>query len=308
MRPCGEKLAPLIYCSVGEEASDNARVWRVYQDRMNAMDEDTISAWNDSINFLLVFVRANRHILTMSHLLTGRFVFRGPHRIRHRKVRKNLQHIFFANARFSSKQLERDPSETAAELLVVLVSHFNGSGIPPRSELSLDRFVAPASARVTNAFWFLSLSLALVVSMLAILAKQWITMFSSRMRAPAANFRRWAHRHRVFRDGIDRWHINAFVSSLSVALHGAVLMFMAGLIVHLFIRDIIIFGLVLGITVLAAVFYVAATLAPLFDGTCPTATPLLVHCRLVYFAVRRAICCLCSSSSRFRSWESVSAP
>jgi len=186
---------------------------------------------------------------------------------------------------FSSKQLERDPSETAAELLVVLVSHFNGSGIPSRSELSLDHFAAPVGARLTNAFWFLSLSLALVVSMLAILAKQWITMFSSRMRAPVANFRRWAHRHRVFRDGIDRWHINAFVSSLSVALHGAVFMFMLGLNVQLYSRDLFIFGLVLGVTVLAASFYVAATVAPLFDGTCPTATPLLIHGRLVCYTL-----------------------
>jgi len=238
---------------------------------------------------------AKPHILIMPDFLTGRFVFCGSHRIRHRDVCEGSWHISFANACFSSKQLERDPSETATELLVVLVSHFNGSGIPPRSKLSLDRFAAPASARVTNAFWYLSLSLALVVSMLAILAKQWITMFSSRMRAPAANFRQWAHRHRVFRDGIDRWHINAFVSSLSVALHGAVLMFMAGLIVHLFTRDLIIFGLVLGITVLAAVFYVAATVAPLFDGTCPTATPLLIHGRLVYLAAIRVIRCLSES-------------
>ena len=198
-----------------------------------------------------------------------------------------------ADVQFSSKQLERDPSETAAELLVVLVSHFNGSGIPSRSELSLDHFATRASARVTNAFWFLSLSLALVVSMLAILAKQWITMFSSRMRAPVANFRRWAHRHRVFRDGIDRWHINAFVSSLSVALHGAVLMFLVGLNVHLFTRDLIIFGLVFGVTVLAIAFYVAAAVAPLFDGTCPTATPLLVHSRVAFLVILRMARRLC---------------
>ena len=191
--------------------------------------------------------------------------------------------------RFSSKQLERDPSETTAQLLVGLVSHFNGTGIPSRSELSLDPFVVSASARVTNALWLLSLSLALVVSMLAILAKQWITTFSSRMRAPVASLRRWAHRHRMFRDGLDRWQVNAFVSGLSVALHGAVLMFMAGLNVHLFTRDLIIFSLVLAVTVLAVLFYLAATVAPLFDGTCPTATPLLIHVRLVWFVVLGAI-------------------
>lgn len=199
---------------------------------------------------------------------------------------------------FSSKQLKRDPSETAAELLVVLVSHFNGSDIPSRSELPLGHFIAPPSARVTNAFWFLSLSVALVVSMLAILAKQWITMFSSRMRAPVANFRRWAHVHHVFRDGIDRWHVNAFVSSLSVALHGSVILFLIGLITHLFSRDLIIFGLVLGVTVLATVFYVAATVAPLFDGTCPTATPLLIHGRLACLALLQILRRLFGALSR----------
>jgi len=263
------------------------------------MDEDTISAWNDSINFLLVFVRGQpTYPPTVSDFVHRPVCFLrfSPHSSS--RGTRRFWHIFFANSRFSSKQLERDPSETAAELLVVLVSHFNGSSIPSRSELSLDRFAAPASARITNAFWFLSLSLALVVSMMAILAKQWITMFSSRMRAPAASFRWWAHRHRVFRDGIDRWHINAFVSSLSVALHGAVIMFMAGLIVHLFARDLIIFGLVLGITVLVVVFYIWTTVAPLYDGTCPTATPLLIHGHQVYLTVLRAIGCLPAAPSQ----------
>ena len=127
--------------------------------------------------------------------------------------------------------------------------------------------------------------------MLSILAKQWITMFSSRMRAPVASARRWAHRHRAFRDGFDRWHVNAFISSLSAALHGTVLLFLTGLIVHLFSRDIVIFGLVLGVTFLAVVFYAASTVAPLYDGTCPTATPLLIHGRLAYFGILRGLTC-----------------
>jgi len=46
------------YCPrFGAEAGDNGRVWRVYQDRANDMDADTILGWNDTINFLLVFVR-----------------------------------------------------------------------------------------------------------------------------------------------------------------------------------------------------------------------------------------------------------
>jgi len=47
----------ILFCPrPGSEATDNARVWRVYRDRVNDMDADTISGWNDTINFLLVFV------------------------------------------------------------------------------------------------------------------------------------------------------------------------------------------------------------------------------------------------------------
>jgi len=44
------------YISVGNELGGNARLFRVYQDRMNEMDNDTIAGWTDTINFLLVFV------------------------------------------------------------------------------------------------------------------------------------------------------------------------------------------------------------------------------------------------------------
>jgi len=189
---------------------------------------------------------------------------------------------------FSSKQLERDPAETTANLLVALVSHFNGSGIPTRTILAPDHFAAPTSARATNALWFLALALALIVSLLAILAKQWINMFTSRMRSPVSDLRQWAHRHRAFRDGIDRWHLNAFITSISAVLHSAVVLFLIGLLVHLFARDIVIFGIVAGVTSMVVGFYLAATLAPLYDATCPTATPLLIYGRRMSRAVLHA--------------------
>jgi len=188
----------------------------------------------------------------------------------------------------SSKQLERDPAETTANLLDALVSHFNGSGIPTRTILAPDHFAAPTSARATNALWFLALALALIVSLLAILAKQWINMFTSRMRSPVSDLRQWAHRHRAFRDGIDRWHLNAFITSISAVLHSAVVLFLIGLLVHLFTRDIVIFGIVAGVTSMVVGFYLAATLAPLFDATCPTATPLLIYGRRMFRAVLHA--------------------
>jgi len=145
------------------------------------------------------------------------------------------------------------------------------------SSVDPNHFVAPALARVTTALWFFSLALALIVSMLAILAKQWITMFSTRMRAPVSDLRRWAHRHHVFRKGLDSWHLNFFVSILSVAIHASVLLFLVGLNVYLFDLDSASFVPVVALTAVGLVFYLSATFAPLIWGTCPTLTSILVN-------------------------------
>ena len=115
--------------------------------------------------------------------------------------------------------------------------------------------------------------------MLAILSKQWIGMFVSRMRMPVPDLRYWAHRHRAYRDGLDRWKLTAFVSSLSVVLHLSLLLFLIGLIIYSYELDLVVFILVTSLSGLALIIYIATTLAPLLDGTCPTATPLLLHGR-----------------------------
>ena len=43
-------------CSFGEEASDNARVWKLYRDRVSGRDDDQIESWNKTIDILLIFV------------------------------------------------------------------------------------------------------------------------------------------------------------------------------------------------------------------------------------------------------------
>ena len=142
-------------------------------------------------------------------------------------------------------------------------------------------FRPQATHRAINALWFTSLTLALVVSILAILTKQWMGMFISRMRMPIRDFRRWAHRHRTYRESIDRWHINTFVSCLSVALHISLLLFLLGLIFYTYGLDLASFAAVSGLSTLAVLFYTATTLAPLFDETCPTVTPLFDYFRVV---------------------------
>ena len=171
----------------------------------------------------------------------------------------------------------------------MLVAHASGLNISSQDVKRLDpaQFQPELTTRVTNALWFPSLVLALLVSMLSILAKQWIVMFSSRMRSPVSHMRSWVHRHRFFRDGIDRWHLDAFVSSLSVALHLAVVLFLVGLNVRLYGLDLYSFIPVLVLTGLMLTFYIAATIAPLFYDDCPTLTPLLFYGRRITRALFR---------------------
>ncbi|KAH7102107.1 hypothetical protein BKA62DRAFT_701474 [Auriculariales sp. MPI-PUGE-AT-0066] len=121
----------------GEEAGADARVWRVYRDRASDVDEDIIGGWNKTLDVLLIFAGLFSAVATA--LLVE-----------------------------AQKQLEPDQAKylTAAFLAV----HLNQS-------ISDDRFnpatYAPSlQARWVAALWLVSLVIALVVALLAILAKQ----------------------------------------------------------------------------------------------------------------------------------------
>ena len=43
----------------GEEAAPNARVWKVYRDAVNELDDDMLHGWTDTLNILLTFVSSS---------------------------------------------------------------------------------------------------------------------------------------------------------------------------------------------------------------------------------------------------------
>ncbi|KAH7102662.1 hypothetical protein BKA62DRAFT_769517 [Auriculariales sp. MPI-PUGE-AT-0066] len=231
---------------IGAELDENARVWKVYKDRANEIDNDTVSEWNDAINFLLVFAGLFAAVMT----------------------------AFLIEI---TKQLQPDYTQYNAMATYALLAHANGSSIPPREQVDPTLFQASGSARTTNVLWYLSLTLALTASLLAILAKQWIMFFVVRMRSPVASAQRWAWRHWMFRRGMEKWHLNAYISILSMLLHASLLIFLAGLIFYLSSIDRAVFGIVLGVSLFAFFVYMTATLLPCLYGECPTVTPLLLH-------------------------------
>ena len=47
-----------------EETSDNARVWRVYLDESDRIDNEMVNGWRGPLDTLLIFVRATHPLMS----------------------------------------------------------------------------------------------------------------------------------------------------------------------------------------------------------------------------------------------------
>ncbi|KAH7090880.1 hypothetical protein BKA62DRAFT_645668, partial [Auriculariales sp. MPI-PUGE-AT-0066] len=232
----------------GEEAQPNARVWRVYRDRVNELDDDLIQGWNSTLDVLLIFAGLFSAVAT----------------------------AFIIEA---AKQLQHDYTQYTAVGVFAVLAALNGTVPAPASLPDFSRIPTTTRSRWINGLWFASLTFALFDALLAILVKQWLVEYASRMRQPTGDGRQWARRHAAFREGLSKWHLGVVISSLAVLLHVALFLFLFGLLVFLFDLDhsICVAGAIF--TGFTASFYLAATLAPLWYGDCPFMTPLLAHAR-----------------------------
>ncbi|KZV79534.1 hypothetical protein EXIGLDRAFT_660902 [Exidia glandulosa HHB12029] len=261
----------------GEEASANARVWRVYHDEVVSNDRSLVGGWNKTLDILLIFAGLFSAVSTA-------FIIE------------------------SYKQLQPDYTEYTAKLLFTAVSAArNGSGVLDASSISLanltppDSFTATSDSRWINGLWFLSLSISLSVSLLCIMAKQWLEDYSSRVSAPAPSFKQWARRHAFFWQGILAWHVPTVIATLPALLHAALFLFLSGLVIFLSQLDDVIALVILGVTGSLMIFYSTTVLLPLYSAACPTRTSFtnqLHHAaQILGFSLRRVIDKLFNSSA-----------
>ncbi|KAH7092731.1 hypothetical protein BKA62DRAFT_834680 [Auriculariales sp. MPI-PUGE-AT-0066] len=232
----------------GEEAGPSARVWRVYRDRVMELDENLIKGWNSTLDVLLIFAGLFSAVAT----------------------------AFIIEA---AKQLQHDYSQYTAVGVFAILAALNNTVQAPVTLPNFDRVLITPRSRWINGLWFTSLALAMIDALLAILVKQWLVEYGSRVRGTAPDPRRWAWRHYAFREGLSRWGVGVLISSLAVLLHVALFFFLFGLMAFLFDLDRQLCAIGVALTALAGSFYLAATLAPLWFGDCPSITPLLMQAR-----------------------------
>ncbi|KAH7087265.1 hypothetical protein BKA62DRAFT_585983, partial [Auriculariales sp. MPI-PUGE-AT-0066] len=236
-----EKLYPPD--KYGEELGPNARLFRIYHDRVTEKDEDLVQGWHETLNVLLVFAGLFSAVLT-------------------------------AFLMESTKQLQPDYTETTAVAVLAVLAQLQGTSSSTSTPVN-PPFAATTDARWINALWFTSLMLALIVSLLAILVKQWLVQYTSLMRSSAGDAKRWACRHFALRDGLSKWGIEPFISGLAVLLHMALFLFFVGLATYLRGLDSILFYIMIAMSAATAGFYLASTVAPIIWTACPSRTPVV---------------------------------
>ncbi|KAH7097191.1 hypothetical protein BKA62DRAFT_818293 [Auriculariales sp. MPI-PUGE-AT-0066] len=235
------KYAPDRY---GDEAGDNARVWKIYRDRASAYSGDLIYNWDKMLDILLLFAALFSAVAT----------------------------AFLVE---SQKSLRPDYEAYMAKQMFATVSAMQGKNVSTAPPTDPSDFKPAMSARWVNGLWFCSLGLALSVSLLATLVKQWLSEFNSGLNDPAASARHWMLRRIVYDTGLTKWRLAVIISALPVILHISLLLFFMGLVVFLWSLDRDIAKLMLAGACAMSTFYLFATFMPLWQIDCPTATPLL---------------------------------
>lgn len=147
----------------------------------------------------------------------------------------------------SHKWLNEDPT---VRLLAQLSQHL---GTPNVSANNSTIFTIPPEAVRINIVWFLSLIIALSAALIGILCKQWIREYQR--DAPISNeeaFELRQLRHQSW----EAWHVPDIISSTSILLQLALLLFFAGIVDLLWSR--------VHVTIIAAIVSVAVGISVLF--------------------------------------------
>ncbi|KAK1220491.1 hypothetical protein PQX77_016741 [Marasmius sp. AFHP31] len=156
----------------------------------------------------------------------------------------------------SYQWLEEQPEDTTVALLRQL-SWQQINGTTPPDPLP---FEVSTSVVCINVLWFLSLIIALVDALFALLCKQWLREHSCHTHtrtAAEALALRWLRNK-----SLEKWHVPTILASLPMLLELALFLFLAGLLELLRKQHPVPFGIATIFFVVTALFYIGTTIIP----------------------------------------------
>lgn len=189
----------------------------------------------------------------------------------------------------SKNLLQQDPGEVSIALLLSIAQSQQrieqGTLQPISTPIQLPSFEAPLSARWINGLWFFALALSLSAALIAMLAKEWLTAFTtSRPRSAHA----FALLHQARLMGLTDWHALHIIDLLPSMLHLALLLFSLGLVVYLWTLDSGITIVVAVVTGATIVSYIGTALLGAIYEHCPFVTHISKYTPQVIVEYARA--------------------
>ncbi|KAG7098095.1 hypothetical protein E1B28_000069 [Marasmius oreades] len=199
--------------------------WAAITKTVVAFDEDMVGGYKEDIDTLLVFAGLFSAVVTAFTIE-------------------------------SYQWLKENPQDTTVTLLQqISYWQMNGTALPQPPTFT------PSSSDIRiNTFWFLSLIIALVDALFALLCKQWVREHKRQIntRTPGqALALRWL-RYQSF----ERWHVPKILASLPILLEVALFLFFTGVLELLWSRHPIPFGFALFVVGAAMLFYFITTFLP----------------------------------------------
>ncbi|KAK1235154.1 hypothetical protein PQX77_001631 [Marasmius sp. AFHP31] len=201
--------------------------WEVIMKEVTALDEGLVGGWKDDIDTLLVFAGLFSAVVTAFTIE-------------------------------SYKWLQEAPEDTTVTLLKQISQQLNGTSVSDP-----DEFAVSSSVIAINVLWFLSLIIALVDALFALLCKQWLREHRrhTHTRTPSeALALRWLRNQ-----SLEKWRVPTILAFLPMLLESALFLFLAGLLELLRTRHPALSTIATIVVALAAIFYFGTTIVPTVD-------------------------------------------
>ncbi|CAE6413275.1 unnamed protein product [Rhizoctonia solani] len=231
----------------GAELGKEAKVWKIYMDETDKWDAELVEGWNKSLDVILVFAALFSAIST----------------------------AFLIE---SSNRLREDPADVSAETLLVisrtLLAMSNNTRPPdldasPLITQNIPGFKPSRAAVLVNALWYLSLSLSVATSLLAMLAKDWCHSFTAgRIGHPCMQARRRQQKWNM----IEQWKMQELLGLLPLLIHLALLLFAIGLSIDVWETNVNVAIPVVSISGIAIAFYTWSSLTAIWVDDFPYTT------------------------------------
>ncbi|KAL0063374.1 hypothetical protein AAF712_009769 [Marasmius tenuissimus] len=203
--------------------------WEVIMKEVTSLDDGLVGGWKEDIDTLLVFAGLFSAVVTAFTIE-------------------------------SYQWLQEAPEDTAVTLLRQISQQMNGSTV---SQPGPDEFTVSSSVVTINILWFMSLIIALVDALFALLCKQWLREHRRHTHTRTPSDALALRRLRT--QSLEKWHVPTILASLPILLEIALFLFLAGLLELLRTRHAVLFKIATSIVVFTALFYLGTTITPTVD-------------------------------------------